>query len=279
MARWPGANGVWIAADTWGNPERPLVLLMHGGGQTRHAWRETGVVLAAQGYFVVSFDARGHGDSDWASDSDYEPAVMVDDLRAVMKAVHKDSAILVGASMGGITGLLAAADPAIDIRALVLVDVAPKVEPEGVEKIRAFMSKHLSGFETLEEVAQAIHEYQPHRPRIESLDGLAKNLRMGPRGRYYWHWDPRFLTTRVVNAEHHHGQLEAAARTLSIPVLLVRGGLSDVVSEEGAQQFLALCPQAEYVNVEGAAHMVVGDQNDTFALAVTDFLHRAATGS
>ena len=54
----------------------------------------------------------------------------------------------------------------------------------------------------------------------------------------------------------------------------MRGGLSDILTEEGAQEFLRLCPQAEYVNIPGAAHMVAGDRNDVFGAAVVEFLLR-----
>ena len=72
----------------------------------------------------------------------------------------------------------------------------------------------------------------------------------------------------------YRDRLERAAANLDAPTLLVRGGLSDVLTEEGAQQFLAVCPHAEYVSVSDAAHMVAGDRNDIFAGAVTEFLHR-----
>jgi non-heme chloroperoxidase len=74
--------------------------------------------------------------------------------------------------------------------------------------------------------------------------------------------------------EQHQTRLEACAATLTLPTLLVRGGLSDVLSESGAHAFLKLCPQSEYVNVPGAAHMVAGDRNDIFGNAVIEFLSR-----
>jgi non-heme chloroperoxidase len=99
-------------------------------------------------------------------------------------------------------------------------------------------------------------------------------VRLGADGRYHWHWDPRFLSGRF-DREKRRQRLEACARRLALPTLLVRGGLSDVLSEEGAQEFLKLCPHSEYVNVTDAAHMVAGDRNDIFANAVVSFLARA----
>ncbi len=274
MHYWPGAGGVLLAGDSWGNPCGPLVLLQHGGGQTRHAWKGAGRTLGAAGYYAVAFDARGHGDSDWAAEGAYGQDAMVDDLRCVVAALGGRRPALVGASMGGGTSLVAVGEDHIDATALVMVDIGPRVEAEGIDNIQAFMSLKPEGFRSLDEVADAIATYQPQRPRPASLDGLAKNVRLGTDGLYHWHWDPRFRPSRH-DLQKRHERLEACSRRLGLPTLLVRGGLSDVLSEEGAQEFLQLCPHAQYVNVTGAGHMVAGDRNDVFGTAVIAFLAQA----
>jgi non-heme chloroperoxidase len=193
----------------------------------------------------------------------------------VAKALGAEHPILVGASMGGGTSLLAIGTGKLDAAALVLVDMAPKIEPAGSRRIQEFMNQKPDGFDSLEEVAEAIANYQPHRKRPRNLDGLAKNVRLGANGKYVWHWDPARRLTRGPNSVYRQ-QLHECADTLTLPTLLVRGGLSDVLSEEGAQSFLAQCPHAEYVSVENAAHMVAGDRNDIFAGAVIEFLARVA---
>jgi pimeloyl-ACP methyl ester carboxylesterase len=273
MHLWPGAGGVRIAGDSWGDPNGPLVILQHGGGQTRHAWKGAGETLGAAGYFAVAFDARGHGDSDWAPDGQYGQDVMVEDLECVVAALGNRRPVLVGASMGGGTSLVAVGEDRVDATALVLVDVGPHIEAEGVGKIQAFMTRKPEGFDSLDEVADAIASYQPHRTRPRNVAGLAKNVRLGADGKYHWHWDPRFRAGRQV-LDKRRERLEACSRNLKLPALLVRGGLSDLLSEEGARAFLALCPHSEYVNVTGAGHMVAGDRNDIFATAVIEFLKR-----
>ena len=275
MHKWPGADGLQIAGDAWGPRDGRLALLLHGGGQTRHAWKGAGETLGRAGYRAVAYDARGHGDSDWAPDGDYEVDRMVDDLVGVIEALGGEAPILVGASMGGGTCLLAVGEARLDAAALVLVDVAPRIEPEGSRKIQEFMNQKPDGFDSLEEVAEAIANYQPHRPRPRTLDGLAKNVRLGPNGKYVWHWDPARRRSRV-GIVAYRARLSECADRLSLPTLLVRGGLSDVLSEEGAQSFLAQCAHAEYVNVANAAHMVAGDRNDIFAASVIEFLARVA---
>lgn len=272
MHEWRGANGISIVGDSWGDPTGPLVILQHGGGQTRHAWKGAGETLGAEGYYAVALDARGHGDSEWSPDGEYGQDIMVEDLKAVVAQLG-DRPVLVGASMGGGVSLVAIGEDHIDCTALVLVDIGPRLEPEGTAKIQAFMSQAPDGFATLDDVAAAIGNYQPHRKRPRNLDGLAKNVRLGADGRYHWHWDPKFRAGRR-DLKKREERLEACSRNLDVPALLVRGGLSDVLSEEGAQAFLTMCPHAEYVNVAGAAHMVAGDRNDIFSTAVIDFLQR-----
>jgi len=269
----PATDGVHVAADIYGD-SGPLVILQHGGGQTRHAWKSAGQMLADAGYQAVSLDARGHGDSEWAPNGDYSNDVLVDDLVAVTEHFGQKP-ILVGASMGGGTSLTAVGEGRVDATALVLVDTAPRIEISGVRKIRDFMGQAPDGFSSLDEVAEAIANYQPHRKRPRTLDGLAKNVRLWPDGRYRWHWDPEFMQRKRSIADRIPRQ-EEAARNVRCPSLLVRGGLSDVLSEEGANAYIELVPHSEYANVGDAAHMVAGDRNDIFVTAVLTFLSNVA---
>ena len=267
-------HGVTLAADVAGDAGAPAVLFMHGGGQTRHSWGRAASLAAKRGFRSVSIDLRGHGESDWAPDGRYELDDYVADARAVIAQIGGRAAI-VGASLGGLTGLVTAGESQGMVSALVLVDVAPRIEMEGAAEIRGFMHSAPNGFGSLEEAADAVSAYLPHRPRPTSTDGLMKNLRRGEDGRYRWHWDPA-MTAPGGGPPNGRAQerLERAARSLTIPTLLVRGGISKVVSQQSVDEFLALAPHAEYVNVEGADHMVAGDRNDAFNDAVFSFLER-----
>ncbi|MGD9701336.1 MAG: alpha/beta fold hydrolase [Acidimicrobiia bacterium] len=275
---------VTLAGDSFGDAADPPVMLLHGGGQTRHSWRHTAEELGASGWNAVSVDLRGHGDSDWSPDGLYQIDYFAADVRAAAQSFTEPPA-LVGASLGGISSLLAIAEASEPIAAaLVLVDVAPRIETLGVERIHQFMRSGIGGFATLEDAADAIAAYNPHRPRPKDLNGLKKNLRLRQDGRWHWHWDPRFMEPldvqhpspgldgipqpRFTPAE----RLEDAARMITVPTLLVRGGSSDLLSEEGARALLELIPHAHYADVAGAGHMVAGDRNDRFNAAVTEFL-------
>lgn len=272
-ARFDVGRGVTLAADAWGLPDAPPVVLLHGGGQTRHAWGDTARKLGGGGWHALALDLRGHGESTWAPDGDYRLDRFADDLRHVLSALPHP-AVVVGASLGGMTALLAAGEPPrAKVAALVLVDIAPRIETEGAARIVGFMLSRPDGFASLDEAADAIAAYQPHRPRPRDLSGLEKNLRRGDDGRWRWHWDPRFLAgVGRPSSGDTPTRLDAAARMLDVPTLLVRGRLSDLLSEEGARHFLELVPHARYTDVSGAGHMVAGDRNDVFTRAVTDFL-------
>jgi pimeloyl-ACP methyl ester carboxylesterase len=273
-------HGLDLAADAYGPDDGPPVLLFPGGGQTRHSWDGTARLLGNKGWRATTVDLRGHGDSDWAPDGDYSLDAFAADVRDVARTTGRRPPALVGASLGGISSLIAIAedDRAADrpvASALVLVDVAPRLEPEGVARIGAFMLGHLDGFASLEDVADAVAAYNPHRPRPSGLSGLRKNVRQRDDGRWYWHWDPRFMTPGRIDEPRsirNEDRLERAAQTLTLPVLLVRGRQSDVLSEAGARNLQALVPHARFVDVAGAGHMVAGDRNDVFNDAVVAFL-------
>ncbi len=263
-------GGLRLTGDAWGESDAAPVLLLHGGGQTRHAWGETARNLAEQGWYAVSLDLRGHGESDWAPDGNYAIDAFVADLRSILTNFERKPA-LVGASLGGMTSLLTEGEsPQPVSSAVVLVDITPRVEQQGVDRIRAFMTARPEGFDSLEEVADTIAAYLPHRPRPKDLSGLTKNLRKGPEGRYHWHWDPQLISPARLRRDPE--RMLAAARALRVPTLLVRGKISDVVSEETAAEFQAAVPHAQYADVSGAGHMVAGDRNDAFSEAVIDFL-------
>ncbi|WP_020599103.1 alpha/beta fold hydrolase [Spirosoma panaciterrae] len=276
--------GFTIAADAYGNPANPPVLLLHGGGQTRHSWGDTGQWLADAGFFALALDARGHGDSDWSAEGQYGIEYLAADLRAIAAQLARKPAI-VGASMGGMTALIAEGErkPGTEsiCTAIVLVDIAPRTEQKGIERIFAFMSGNLDGFTTLDEAAEAVAAYLPHRPRPTDHTRLEKNLRLrqSPTGewRYYWHWDPNMLALWKQNSSpdqktQNEERLYRAAHALTVPTLIVRGGMSDVVSEKIMAEFLDSVPHVQSVNVAEAGHMVAGDSNHAFTKAVVNFL-------
>ncbi|MGX9787395.1 alpha/beta fold hydrolase [Mycobacterium sp. MMS18-G62] len=273
-----GVDGLVLVADEWNRgaataETRPTVLMLHGGGQNRFSWKNTGQILADEGFHVVALDSRGHGDSDRSPDATYTVDALCADVMRVLDQIGRP-VILIGASMGGMTGILVAdaAGPE-KVTKLVLVDVVPRYEKDGSARIRDFMFSHVHGFESLEEAANAVAAYLPHRTKPRSPEGLKKNLRRRD-GRWYWHWDPKFLTAPADNAFVREEKLERAAIDLTIPILLIRGKLSDVVSMEGVRDFLEKVPHAEFVELSDAGHTAAGDDNEAFSEVVVQFVGR-----
>ncbi|MCW2588514.1 MAG: peroxidase [Mycobacterium sp.] len=273
-----GVDDLALVADEWNRDsaataERPSILMLHGGGQNRFSWKNTGQILADAGYHVVALDSRGHGDSDRSPTADYSVEALCGDALQVLYQVDKP-AVLIGASMGGLTGILAAHEAGRElVEKLVLVDVVPRFEKDGSARIRDFMASGVDGFETLEEAADAVAAYLPHRTKPRSPEGLKKNLRLRD-GRWYWHWDPAFLTKPHDDPFARMDKLEQAAINLAIPILLIRGKLSDVVSDEGVKDFLAKVPNAEFTELADAGHTAAGDDNDAFTEVVVQFVNR-----
>lgn len=277
-----GVDGVRIAADRLGDPDAPAVVFLHGGGQTRRSWARAAAAVAERGWQAVTVDLRGHGESDWSEDGDYRVTTFAGDVLEVLRHLPPRP-VLVGASLGGFTAMLLAGELSPDIvRAVVLVDIVPNMNPAGATRIHSFMNDRMvSGFDSLDEVADAIQEYNPHRPRPTDLDGLRSNLRRRD-GRWYWHWDPKFIDgtsalppIEVTEVDRLYTAVEGILRT-GVPMLLVRGQMSDLVTEERADEFIARFPEIDFVDVGGAGHMVAGDRNDLFAGAVVEFLARHA---
>jgi pimeloyl-ACP methyl ester carboxylesterase len=273
-----GVDGLALVADEWNRDaesaaDKATILMLHGGGQNRYSWKNTGQILADAGFHVIALDSRGHGDSDRSPTADYTVESLCSDTLQVLYQIGRP-VTLIGASMGGLTGIAAAheAGPELVTR-LVLVDVVPRFEKDGSARIRDFMFSGVEGFDSLEEAADAVAAYLPHRTKPRSPEGLKKNLRLRD-GRWYWHWDPAFLTKPEDDPFARMDKLELAAINLEIPILLIRGKLSDVVSAEGVQDFLTKVPRAEFVELSEAGHTAAGDDNDAFSEVVVQFVGR-----
>ncbi len=233
-----GFEGLRLVADVWGDADAWPLLFLHGGGQTRHAWGSTAEKVASQGWRAVTLDLRGHGDSDWAPNGDYSFTAFGGDVVAVVDQLGRPP-VLVGASLGGMSALLAEGTSDRTVSSgLILVDITPRTNKEGIDRIKSFMTSGLGGFDSLEEAADAISAYTPQRTRRVNPTGLMKVLRQRD-GRWYWHWDPAFIhqdRTEVV-PDRLAGLLDVAVSNIHVPTMLVRGLLSDVVDQGGRGSF------------------------------------------
>ena len=271
-----GAGNISLATTAFPTPSQlqtdSPVLFAHGFGQTRGAWLRTGMALAAEGYAGLSYDARGHGESDRnAADESYVGEQFTDDL-IILAGEQAQPPILVGASMGGLFAMLAESRWPGLFRAMVLVDITPRWEQAGLQRILAFMTAFPDGFDSLDHAGEVIAAYQPQRRKRKSAEELRELLREGPDQRWRWHWDARLIDDLVRDSARHQDDIANAARTLACPVLLISGGRSDLVSANTVEEFQSLVPHARHVHLPHATHMLAGDDNDTFTHTVLQYL-------
>lgn len=271
------SDGLRLAVRVRHPTGSPTLLFAHGLGQTRGAWNGAAAALADVGYRCVSYDSRGHGDSDRLPGGDYHFEQLADDLLQIA-CDQPAPPVLIGASMGGLLGLALAGEVRpCPFRALVLVDITPRWETHGVERIMTFMQAHPNGFASYAEAVIEVTRYLPQRRERKREDQLRPLLNEGADGRLRWHWDTALLGAVARESERYQPRLLAAAAGIEIPVLLLSGALSDVVSASTANEFLGLVKHARHVTVAGAAHMLAGDANDAFTREVATFVQSLPT--
>jgi flavin reductase (DIM6/NTAB) family NADH-FMN oxidoreductase RutF/pimeloyl-ACP methyl ester carboxylesterase len=271
-----GFDGIQLAASVAGDPDSPAVLLLPAFGQTRAAWARAAKALAAAGRHVVTLDLRGHGGSDWATRRRYELSDVVQDVVAVIAQLPSRPAI-VGAGLGGLAALAAIGEqPGPIASALVLVDAAPRMARQGLDRMAELMNIDRQGFMNLEEAVRAIAPYLPCGIAPD-IDEIERHLRRADDGLLRWHIDPAWqaFTEDTSMRQGALRRFAAAAAAVKVPTLLVRGQASATVDEDAVAFFRELVPHAECADLAGVGGAIVGDRNDAFDATIVDFLERA----
>ena len=268
----------------WGNPDRPTVVLLHGGGQTAHTW-DLAALLLRERYHLVALDQRGHGDSAWTPDPEQETApLMVDDTRAFLAHVESEypgssPLALVGMSMGGGVALRYAAENPPALRALVIVDVAPETIPRGGEEMRRFR-RDTETLDRFEDFLERAVRFNPTRPPAHLRYSLLHALRETDDGRWTWKRDARRQeddededdAAREDARQVREREMWAAVRAIRVPTFFVHGGESAVVTRDAVRRAAEAMHDGRWTSVEGASHTVQGDRPAEFARAVDGFL-------
>jgi pimeloyl-ACP methyl ester carboxylesterase len=271
IVRYQG-DGLELAGSAYGDPAAPPVLFFHGGGQSRNAWLSSARTVAASGYFGISFDLRGHGESDWAADGDYLLDAFGRDVEQLLHQFDRP-ATLVGASRGGQAALVGGARHPNRVRLIMLADVAPDMRDDGVDGIRAFFAEGAAGFATLDSAADSLAHHLD-QPRMADANKLARSMRKDETGRWQWHWDPETGRREFLHPPSENESLLAAAAQVTCPLVLVRAELSHLLTDAGVEKFKKLAPQLEVVTAPGVGHMFTADRNDGFAAQLIDRLAR-----
>ena len=239
-----------VSSIVWGGGA-PGIVLLHGGAQNAHTWDTTALAL---GEPLVAIDLPGHGHSSWRDDGRYGPEMNAATLASVIEQRAATPVVLVGMSLGGLTAIaLAGARPDL-VAKLVVVDVTPGVDREKAAPIAAFVSGPES-FATFDELLERTIQFNPTRSESSLRRGLIHNTRQREDGSWVWRYD----RLREVEGFDFPPLWESVA-ALQMPVTLLRGSLSGVVSDEDVALFRERCPQTDYVLVEGAGHSIQGDK-------------------
>ena len=256
----------------WGESTKPTVLLLHGFAQNGHSFDFVSLSLCDR-FRIVALDLRGHGDSDWAPDSDYRRESHVGDVEAAIDGLGLAPVSIVGLSLGGTIGYLLAAGRPDAVRSMVLVDIAPRVEPEGLSRVRGFVEGP-DRFASLDEMVKAVRRFRPDRS-VEQLRGsVLRNARQMEDGLWSWKYDPamRRPEARPKTGPAEEARLWSALERVGCPTLVVRGANSDIMSASSAAELVQRLPDARCVEVKDAGHLVPGDNPAGFIAAIEPFL-------
>lgn len=256
----------------WGSSDSPTLVLLHGFAQTAHSWDFVALSLADR-YHVVSVDARGHGDSDWAADAAYSTEDHRRDVRALVK--HLDSAplTLIGLSMGGGTAYSSAAEHPADFRAVIIVDTGPVGNPAGRDRIRNF-ARLPDELDTLDEFVERIHSYVPDRPIEQVRSTVVYNVRQNDVGKWTWKYDKALRDPNRSRKGIPEEQAWAYLASIRCPALLIRGAESDVLQTETARQMEQVMRDCTLVTIDDARHLVPSDNPVGFIKVVGPWLDR-----
>ncbi|HVY17550.1 MAG TPA: alpha/beta hydrolase [Rhodopila sp.] len=259
----------------WGRPDAPPIVLLHGGHQSAHSWDLVSLSLARR-YRVLALDQRGHGDSEWSRDVAYANHEMSLDAEAFITAMGLERPVLVGHSMGGRNAMLLTRRSQHLLRALGIVDVGPEVSEKGRAAIAGFVQA-AQEFDDLEHFVRKVREYDPYRSRAHIERTVKYNMLERADGKYVSKCDSNPRRLGIVRGT---GPMENItlddARSFDLPVLLVRGGDSNILEADAAERFAAALPQGRLVTVPKAGHNVHGANTKGFLEALEGFLEAVA---
>lgn len=251
----------------WGDPDAPAILLLHGGNQSAHSWDLVSLHLAER-YHVLALDQRGHGDSEWARDLDYGIDTRAVDAMQFISDRGMHAPVIIGHSMGGLVTMKMILEDDAVAAGVVLVDVGPELSPRGVGVVRDFITHNVE-FDDLDTFLDRVTQYDRFRSRDHIARTVKYNLLRRPDEVYASKVDHRRLPSN--SSVPPVADLESFG-SVKVPVLLVRGGESDVLEADAAERFVAALKNGRLATVDRAGHNVHSGNTPGFIDAVTPFL-------
>jgi len=254
----------------WGALTAPALIMLHGVTGHARTWDEEAAALASR-YRVLALDQRGHGDSDPAPYADYTVAAMSADLTAFADSLRITRASIVGLSMGGRVAIAFAGQAPQRVERLVVVDIGPDISEAGLVRVGTLMAKSPELFTSLDH-ALAFHRVTNPLYTEAMLLHRVQHGTKPVEGGLTWKYD-RGLREAVRSGTWRDPiDLWPLWRNIACPILLVRGGDSDVLSAEIAKRMVEENPNTRLAEIAGAGHTVPGDQPLAFRTLLNEFL-------
>jgi pimeloyl-ACP methyl ester carboxylesterase len=263
------APGQAVSALVWGQGDPELVLI-HGGAQNAHTYD---TVALALGRPLVAVDLPGHGHSSWRDDGDYGPVANAEAIAVVIETLAPNARAVLGMSLGGLTAtVLAARHPRL-VRKVVVVDVTPGTDHNKAAPIVAFIDGPET-FASFDEILERTILFNPTRSEASLRRGVLHNAHAREDGLWTWRYDRLDRMRKKATEEGivDFGELWDEVSAIGCPILLVRGGTSEVVGDEDVVEWLRRQPDTEVVVVEGSGHSVQGDKPLELAALVERFV-------
>lgn len=257
---WWSADGLRLhARDYAGDPAKPAVLCMPGLTRNARDFADLAEHLSPD-WRVLAIEFRGRGESAYAKDPmSYVPLTYAQDVAALVDAAGIDRFVVVGTSLGGIVAMLLAGMMPDRIAGAVLNDIGPDIEPAGLARVRGYVGK-FSNHPTWMHAARALQESSGSvYPDwgIEDWLAMAKRVyRLSSAGRIVLDYDARIAEPfRLPGNEAGPDMWRAYAALRDVPVLVVRGEQSDMLSNATAERMVATLPSVTLVTVPRVGHV------------------------
>jgi esterase len=265
-------KGVRLHHLDWGNQDRPTVVMVHGSRLHAHVWNDFGRRFRDR-FHIVAVDQRGHGDSAWCQNREYELEDFYADLRAVIETRNLKRFTLVGHSLGGRVSMMFAARHPELLERLVLVDITagrPENIAPNADMSRIAETPPPRDFVSHEDAIEYLGKLLARAPKHMVEESVRQGMREVAPGRYTWKYDPALAQSR--RATPPGLNLWDMVRNIQTPTLLQYGSVSNVVTPELAAKMAATMPSCKVDRIENAGHALFTDQPDAFAESMKHFL-------
>jgi pimeloyl-ACP methyl ester carboxylesterase len=246
------------------------LVLLHGYTGHARSWDSFAEAMSSR-YRVLVLDQRGHGQTQWAPPTAYDTSEMISDLRAFVSALGLDDFALLGLSMGGLVSIGYAGTRPAELSKLVIVDIAPELDTEGLKRIQAGVVRS-DVFASVDEAYARARSDNPIPPDDQLRHRVEYSLMRREDGGYTYRYDRALRDPTNPRKGIPADEGWRLVSNIDVPTLLVRGELSDILSRPTAAKMAKAIPDCRLVEVAGSGHPVPLDKPDAFLDAVATFL-------